>query len=133
VKKKIGAIAILSLVIIIGLSFLSTGGKITSVMISDYSISEDGNVMTLKVGLASSMGYIRTLKAIEDGNKKYITFYSTFGLNSNIGAENEFEVELHPSCDEIYFLSGKGEYKLKLQKNSETNEWEELSRVGQGN
>jgi hypothetical protein len=114
----------LSLIIVIGLLLLSTGGKTTSVMITDYSISRDSDVMTLKVGVASSMGYIRKLKASEDGNKKLITFYSTYGLNSNIGAKNEFQVKLHPSCDEIYFYSGNGEYKLKLQKSSETNEWE---------
>ncbi|WP_313152571.1 hypothetical protein [Lacrimispora sp.] len=80
-------IAILSLVIVIviGLLFLSTGGKIAGVMISDYSISEEGDIMALKVGVASSK-----------------------------------------SCDEIYFYSGNGEYKLKLQKNSETNEWERV-------
>ncbi len=93
-------------------------------MITDYSVSEAGDVITLKVGVASSMGYIRTLKASEDGNKKLITFYSTYGLNSNIGAKNEFQVKLNPSCDEIYFYSENDGYKLKLQKNSETNEWE---------
>lgn len=123
-KKKIKVTVILSLIIVIGLLFLSTGGKISGIMLTDYSISEDGNVMTLKVGVASSMGYIRKLKASEDGNKKLITFYSTYGLNNSIGARNEFQVELHPSCDEIYFYSQNGEYKLKLQKNSETNEWE---------
>ncbi len=125
-KKIIGVIAILLLIIVTGLLFLNTGSKITSVMISDYSISEDGDIMTLKVGVASSMGYIRTLKASEEGNKKLITFYSTYGLNSNIGAKNEFQVNLQPSCDEIYFYSENGEYKLKLQKNSETNEWERV-------
>ncbi|EXG85949.1 hypothetical protein K413DRAFT_2761 [Clostridium sp. ASBs410] len=125
-KKKIGVIAILSLVIVIGLLFLSTGGKIAGVIISDYSLSDEGDIMALKVGAASSMGYIRTLKASENGNKKFITFYSTYGLNSNIGAKNEFQIKLHPSCDEIYFYSGNGEYKLKLQKNSETNEWERV-------
>jgi hypothetical protein len=53
VKKKIGVVAILSLVIVIGLLFLSTGGKIAGVMISDYSISEKGDSMSLEVGLAS--------------------------------------------------------------------------------
>ncbi len=70
------------------------------------------------------MDLIRTYKASEDGNKKLITFYSTYGLNSNIGAKNEFQVKLHTACNEIYFYSKNGEYKLKLQKNSETNEWE---------
>ncbi|SHN83522.1 hypothetical protein [Desulfitobacterium chlororespirans] len=123
-KKKLGVIAILTIIIVIGLLFLCTGGKMASAMLVDYSLSEDGKIMTLKVGVATSMGYVRTLKTSEDGNKKRITFYSTYGLNSNIGAKNEFQVELSPSCDEIYFYSGNDEYKLKLQKNNQTNAWE---------
>ena len=123
-KTKVGVIAILLILIAAGLLLLSTGGKRTDVMLNDFSISEDGKVMTLKVCVVSSMGYIRTMKASEEGNIKYITFYSTYGLNSSIGANNEFPVELQPSCDEIYFFSKNGEYKLELQKNSETNEWE---------
>lgn len=123
-KKKIKVIVILSLITVIGLLFLSTGGKITNVMLNGYSMSKDDNVMTIKVGVASSIGYIRTFKASQDGNKKYITFYSTYGFNSNIGAKKEFQVELQPSCNEIYFYIGNNEYRLKLQKNSETNEWE---------
>ena len=122
-NKKTGVIVILAFIVVVGLLLLSTGGKITDVMLTDYSVSEDGKVMTIKVGVASSMGYTRTMKAREEGNKKHVTFYSTFGLNSKIGAKNEFKVELLPSCDEIYFYSGNGEYKLKLQKNV-TKEWE---------
>lgn len=125
-KKKTVIVIILLLILVIVGVFLSTGGRITDVMIMNYSVSEGGDVMTLKVGIASSMGYVRTLKTSEDGNKKKITFYSTYGLNSNIGAKNEFQIKLHPLCDEIYFYSGKGEYKLKLQKNNETNKWEKI-------
>lgn len=126
-KKKIGVIAILSIIIIlIGLLFFRTGGKISGVMLNDYSVFEDSNVMTLQVGLESSMGYIRTIKMSENGNRKYITFYSTYGLNSDIGAKNKFQIELQSSCDEIYFYSGNDEYKLKLKKNNETNEWERI-------
>lgn len=123
-KKKVKVIIVLSLIIVTGFLFLSTGGKITNIMLTDYSISENSDIMTLKVGVASSIGYVRTLKSSQDGNKKYITFYSTYGFNSAIGAKNEFQVELEPSCDEIYFYGVNGEYKLKLQKNSETNKWE---------
>lgn len=122
-KKKIGII-IFSLMIVSGSLFLITGGKISSVMLIDYSISKDGNVMALKVGVASSMGYIRTLKESQEGNKKYITFYSTYGLNSNIGAKNEFQIDLNPSCNEIYFYRGNDGYVLILHKNEESNKWE---------
>jgi hypothetical protein len=122
-KKQIGII-IISLVIASGLLLLSTGGKIASVMLNDYSVSKDGNVMTLKVGVASSIGYIRTLKESQEGNNKYITFYSTYGLNSNIGAKNQFQINLNPSCNEIYFYRGNDGYVLILRKNKETNDWE---------
>lgn len=124
--KKIGYIILISIFIVVVMLFLSTGSKIAGVMISDYTISEDGNTMTLKVGLVSSIGYIRTCKTKDDGNKKFITFYSTYGFNSSLGAKNEFEVELSPNCSEIYFYSGSDEYKLKLQKDQETNEWNEV-------
>ncbi len=120
--KKIRIVILLLL--IIGLLLFITGGKMAGIMLMDYSISKDSNVMTLKVGVASSMGYVRKMKSSQDGNKRYITFYSTYGLNSSIGSKDEFQVELQQSCDEIYFYSGNGEYELKLRKNEETNEWE---------
>lgn len=122
-KKQIGII-MLSLIIVSGLLLLSTGGKIASVMLNDYSISKDGNVMTLKVGVASSIGYIRALKEKQEENNKYITFYSTYGLNSSIGAKSEFQIDLNPSCNEIYFYRGNDGYVLILHKNEETNDWE---------
>jgi hypothetical protein len=80
--------------------------------------------MTLKVGVASSIGYIRTIKERQDGNKKYITFYSTYGLNSKIGANNEFQIDLNPTINEIYFYRGDDGYVFILQKNEETNKWQ---------
>lgn len=122
-KKKIGVI-MLSLIIVSGLLLLSTSGKIASVMLMDYSISNDGDIMTLKVGVASSIGYIRTLKESQQENKKYITFYSTYGLNSSIGAKDEYQIDLDPTCNEIYFYRGNDGYALILHKNEETNKWE---------
>lgn len=127
-KKKIAFVATVLLITIIGVLFLSTGGRITSVSLTSYSISEENDQLALKVSVASSVGYIRTLKTSEDGNKKQITFYSTYGLNSRIGAKDEFQVKIHPSCDEIYFYSGNGVYELKLKKNNGTNEWERANR-----
>lgn len=122
-KKKIVLIIILAIIIAIGMLLLSTGGKRTDIVLIDYSISEDGNVMTLKVGVVSSMGYVRTVKVRQDENKNYLTFYSTYGLNSKIGAKNEFQIDLNPSINEIYFYRGDTVYDLILQKNEETNEW----------
>lgn len=122
-KKKI-AVALILLFIVIGFLFLSTGGKRTDIMLMDYSISEDSKTLTMNIAVASSMGYVRTLKVRQDGDKKYITFYNTYGINSSIGARNRFQVELNPSCKEIYFDRGDKGYKLVLQKEEKTNEWQ---------
>lgn len=121
--KKRTFIIILLIIVSIGFLLLSTGGKITGIILNDYSLSHDGNVMTIKVGLASSMGYVRSVKERQDDNKIYLTFYSTYGLNSDFGANDEFQIELKPSINEIYFYRGDSGYKLVLQKNEETNEW----------
>ena len=52
-------------------------------------------------------------------------FYSTFGgLNSSLGAKNEFVLELDENDTEIFFYRGKGGYDLVLEKNRQTGIWE---------
>ena len=116
-------IAIIGITIMIVLLVLSTGGKISGIMILDYATSEDGSKMTLRVGVSSSIGYTRAMKSKDVGDQKRITFYSTYGLNSSLGAKSEFQIDLAPNIKEIYFDSGNGEYKLMLQKDEETNQW----------
>lgn len=61
----------------------------------------------------AAIGYARDFKVKQGGDRNYITFYSTFGFfNSKIGAKNEYQIELNPSCTEIYFYKGDGGYKL---------------------
>ena len=106
--------------------FLSTGGKRTDIMLTNYTISEDGSEITILVGVVSSMGYVRTLKVKPGGDNKYITFYSTFGLNNRIGSKKEFKINLGPDSEEIYFYKGDGGYDLVLRKNSENGEWQRV-------
>jgi uncharacterized protein YxeA len=122
-KKKMVFIIIL-LLAVMGTLFFLTGGKRADIILNDYTVSEDGSIMTINVGVASSMGYVRTLKVKEDGDKKYITFYETYGINSSLGAENEFQIELNPPCKGIYFYRGEAGYDLVLEKNDETQEWQ---------
>lgn len=122
-KRKIGMVAVLTVIIIIAVLFLGTG-KVSSAMLEDYFVAGDGGAIEMKVGVASSMGYIRTFKVREDGNKKYITFYYTYGLNSRIGAMDKCLIRLSPAYDQIYFYSGDKEYRLVLQKDSKTGKWE---------
>lgn len=119
-KKFLLLFIILILACFIILNFTNKRGD---VFISDYTVSDDGSKLNIKVTVASSMGYVRTMKVREKDNQKYITFYSTFGLNSKIGAKNEFLIDIE-ECSEIYIYRGNNEYKLALKKNSESNIWE---------
>ena len=44
--------------------------------------------MTIKVGVSSSAGYVRKMKRTSGSMNYYYTFYSTFGINSKIGAKD---------------------------------------------
>lgn len=123
-KKIIMALMILFIVIIMILFFAGGLKKRTDVVLTSYSISENGTKMKLNIIISSSVGNARALEIEQREDNKYITFYSAFGfLNSKFGAKSEYEIELNPSCAEIYFYKGNGEYKLVLQKNETTNEW----------
>lgn len=125
-KNKILIITIVVIILLLGIFLILTGGKRGDVYLNKFSVSADGNTMTIYVGVASSMGYVRNMKVKQGGDNKYITFYSTFGLNSRLGAKSKFEIELNPDCEEIYFYKGDGGYKLVLQKDKETNEWKSI-------
>ncbi len=125
-KKKLGILVALAFLAAIGLLVWSTGGKMGGVYINKYAVSADGSTMEIQSAVAGSMGCVRALGERDDGNRKYLTFYSTFGLNSTIGAHDEFQLTLSPACDEIYVYSGEDGYKLRLRKNKDTNEWERV-------
>lgn len=127
-KKKVLITTVVLVLGVIMILFIATGFiKRTDVYLAGYSLSKDGSIITMNVGVAGSMGYIRDCTIKMGGDNKYITFYSTFGgLNSSIGAKNKFEVELNPLCTEIYFYHGDGGYTLVLKKNEITNEWEKV-------
>ncbi len=123
-KKKIAIILTLIIAIVLAI-FIATGfKKRTDVVITDYSVSEDGTKIKLNVAVSSSMGYTRSLKIKQGGDNKYITFYSTFGgFNSKIGAKNTFEIEVDSMCSKIYFYKSDGGYNLVLEKDKTTNKW----------
>ena len=89
-KKVI--ICIVSVIIIIFVAlFLSTGGARTDVHLRNYQVSEDGKTMIITVDLSSSAGYIRDMKQKNDNGDYYLTFYSTVGINSKLGAKDTFK------------------------------------------
>lgn len=127
-NKKLILISVIAVIAILTASFFVGTGFIerTDVILTDYSVSEDGTQITLNASVSSSMGYIRGFKNNGGGVKPhYLTFYSTFGgLNSKLGAKNEFVLEVNEGDSEIYFNRAGGGYELVLQKNTETGEWE---------
>lgn len=127
-NKKLILISVIAVIVILTASFFVGTGFIerTDVILTDYSVSEDGTQITLNASVSSSMGYIRGFKNNGGGVKPhYLTFYSTFGgLNSKFGAKNEFVLEVNEDDSEIYFNRAGGGYELVLQKNTETGEWE---------
>ena len=118
-KKKILTICIVVIAIILVGLFLALGGKRTDVFLKDFELSQDGKTMTLKVGVSSSAGYIRKMKQTSGSMNYYFTFYSTFGINSKLGAKDTFEIELDNNVDEIYFYTGGKGYKKVLEKTND--------------
>ena len=119
--------AVIAIVCVLAAAFLIGTGlqKRTDVLLNDYSVTEDGTAIRLDVQVASSMGYVRGFKNDGGGVKShYLNFYRTFGgLNSTLGAENSFLLEVEPTDMEIYFNRPGGGYELVLQKDSSTGEW----------
>jgi len=109
-----------------------SGRARTDVYLKNFEVSSDGKTMTLEVGVTSSTGYVRKIKRTSGSMNYYYTFYSTFGINSKIGAKDTFEIGLDENVDEIYFYTGDGGYKLVLTKNSVTREWEKINYSDDG-
>lgn len=108
--------------VMIAALFLLMGKPRSDVYLKAFELSEDGNTMILHVGLSSSAGYLRKMEVKQGGENKYITFCSTPGINSKIGAKDNFELDLQPLTADIYFYSGNG-YKKVLEKNEADGMW----------
>ena len=125
--KKWIVILGIGVVLVLSTLFISTGGARTDVFLHSFDVSEDGKVMTLKVDVTSSAGYIRKMKQTDnymDPNFINLTFYSTFGINSKLGAKDTFKIELDENVNEIYFSKGDRGYVKILKKDKETGEWQ---------
>ncbi|MBQ4652409.1 MAG: hypothetical protein IJB78_06815 [Oscillospiraceae bacterium] len=114
-KILISLACLLLLIFSLSALFLLSLKARTDVYLKAFELSEDGKTMTLHVGLSSSAGYLRKMVVKQGGDNKYITFYSTPGINSKIGAKDTFELELQPITADIYFYSGNGSYRKVLE------------------
>lgn len=127
-NKKIVIIIGTVVIAILGILFFATGRARTDVYLKDYELSLDGKTMTLKIGVSSSSGYIRKMKQTSGSMNYYLSFYSTFGINSKLGAQDTFEIKIDSNVDEIYFYTGNKGYKKVLQK-TESGKWAKIVEV----
>ena len=120
--KKLKIILPIVLLIIIAIYFLTGFIPRYDVFLKSYKVSTDGNTITLKIGVAGSSGYIRTVKKDLGGDNFYLTFYPTFGINSKLGKQEYFDIEISKNTDAIYFENSNNGYKIILKKD-ETGNW----------
>lgn len=126
-KKWIAIIVSVVVIVFIAL-FLSTGGARNDVFLHGFEVSEDGKIMTLKVDVTSSAGYLRKMEQTSGSMNPYLTFYSTFGINSKLGAKDTYQIELNENMDEVYFYKGDRGYVKVLEKDEATGEWKIIRR-----
>lgn len=126
-KKKFllpAVIAVLLLAYILGSGFM----KCSSVYVSDFSVSDDGQEMTIRVFSASSAGYIRKVTVHQQyGGKLYLDCISAFGgINGSIGARSEFSVPLAEDTGRIALYRAPDCYEEILKKDS-SGLWQRVS------
>lgn len=121
-------VAAAAVLIVLAVCFLILGGKRDDVMIEDFSVSADGSEMTLKAGIAGSAGYLRKAKVRYDDEHKtvLVDFYSTFGINNPVGAEDTFVIPLKPDSENILFNRGN-DYYAALAKDAD-GRWYKFAR-----
>lgn len=125
--RKCLSLIIILIFIMAGVLFALSGFETRAdVYLQDFSVSEDGSVITIETSLSGSMGYIRAIKAEKADDAIYCSFYCAFGgLNSSIGSKNHFEIKLDESSRKIYFDRGKDADDLVLENDTAANVWVE--------
>ena len=119
-------VAAAAVLIVLAVCFLILGGKRDDVMIEDFSVSADGSEMTVHAGVFSSAGYLRKINVSYDDHAVMVDFYSTFGINNPVGAEDTFVIPLKPDSENIFFNRGN-DYYAALAKDAD-GRWYKFAR-----
>lgn len=118
----IAIILVLVAAYIIGTGFLNN----ESVFIEEFTVSDDGSEMTIKAGVASSVGYIRSVSSHTEGNTICLDFKNAFGgINGSIGAKNEYSLKLDCDATGISVYRGNNVYVQVLEKD-ENGIWQRV-------
>ena len=119
-------VAAAAVLIVLAVCFLILGGKRDDVVIEDFSVSADGSEMTVHAGVFSSAGYLRKINVSYDDHAVMVDFYSTFGINNPVGAEDTFVIPLKPDSENILFNRGN-DYYAALAKDAD-GRWYKFAR-----
>lgn len=119
-------VAAAAVLIVLAVCFLILGGKRDDVMIEDFSVSADGSEMTVHAGVFSSAGYLRKINVSYDDHAVLVDFYSTFGINNPVGAEDTFVIPLKPDSENILFNRGNDYYAAFAK--GEDGQWYKFAR-----
>ena len=125
-KKMKILVAAAAVLIVLAVCFLILGGKRDDVMIEDFSVSADGSEMTVHAGVFSSAGYLRKINVRYDDHAVLVDFYSTFGINNPVGAEDTFVIPLKPDSENILFNRGNDYYAAFAK--GEDGQWYKFAR-----
>jgi len=120
--KKIIIISVLVIITIVGTYLIGTGFlKESEAYISDYTVSADGSEITIDVGVASSIGYVRKVSVHQqEGGKLYLDCYSAFGgLNGSWGAKSTYTIPLDENTTTIALYRNTNCYEVVLEKDSD--------------
>ena len=120
--KKVIIISAIVIIAIIGTYLIGSGFvKESEAFISDYTVSADGSEITIDVGVASSIGYVRKVSVHQQqGGKLYLDCYSAFGgINGSWGAKSTYTIPLDENTTTIALYRNNNCYDVVLEKDSE--------------
>ena len=125
-KNRKVIFVVMIVILTAAMGFLCLGGKRDDVVIEDFSVSADGSEMTVHAGVFSSAGYLRKINVSYDDHAVMVDFYSTFGINNPVGAEDTFVIPLKPDSENILFNRGNN-YYAALAKDAD-GRWYKFAR-----
>ena len=109
-KRCLMILAIVLAVVFLWVFFAQTAAVMDNVYIESFTLSEDGQTMTIRVAVSVSVGYTRSVTVKDEGSALRLVFHPAYGfINGKIGAKNTFDIPLKPYQDKIYISpSGHG-------------------------
>ena len=120
--KKVWIITLVVCILLMGIigSVMLLPGfqRRNDVFVSDFSLLDDGKALTVQIGVASSMGYVRSLESVgvKDG-VLLLNAYSAFGgLNGSVGAKDTYALPVAEDVSAVALCRGSGNYEIVLEK-----------------